>query len=154
MRLFSSLYVLFCFPKKLPLLKKILNKETFAYGIWGILTSLWNIGFFQILLYFGLDFRIANALALITIKILAYLVNKFFVFKSRCDSPKKLFMEILRFTLTRGFTMVLDFFGLIALNLLIDPRIGKVITTFLVVILNYLFGKFHVFKTNHSNSLL
>jgi putative flippase GtrA len=135
-------------------LKKIFNREVFNYTLWGVLTSLWNIGIFQGLLYAGIDYRIANAFALITTKILAYLVNKFFVFKSRCDTPGKLFMEILRFTAARGFTMVLDFFGLIALNFFLDPRIGKIITTLVVVILNYILGKFHVFKTNYSDSLL
>jgi putative flippase GtrA len=136
------------------LLKKILTREVFNYLLWGILTSIWNIGVFQGLVYTGVDFRIANAAALITTKILAYLANKFFVFKSRCDTPGGLLMEILRFTITRGFTMLVDFFGLIALNMVLDPRIGKIITTLAVVILNYIFGKFHVFKANHSNSLL
>lgn len=136
------------------MLKKIFNREVLNYTLWGILTSLWNIGIFQGLLYAGIDYRIANAFALVTTKVLAYLANKFFVFKSRCDTPRKLFVEILRFTVARGFTMLLDFFGLMVLNLFLDPRIGKVLTTVAVVILNYLLGKFHVFKTDYSNSML
>jgi putative flippase GtrA len=136
------------------LLKKIFTREVFDYTLWGILTSLWNIGIFQGLLYTGVDFRIANVFALITTKIAAYVVNKFFVFKSHCETPGKILLEILRFTIIRGFTMLVDFFGLILLEPLLHPRSGKIITTIVVVILNYILGKFHVFKANHSNSLL
>lgn len=135
--------------------KRIFTREVFDYILWGVLTSLWNIGIFQGLLYAGVDFRIANAAALITTKIWAYVVNKFFVFKSRCETPENLFFEIIRFILTRGFTMLVDFFGLIVLAAFLHPRIGKIITTVVVVVLNYILGKFHVFKTaDHSNSLL
>jgi putative flippase GtrA len=127
------------------LLRKLLNKEVLNYIIWGIVTSVWNIGIFQLLFLYGLDYRISNAIALISTKIFAYVVNKLFVFKSHCKSFAELFFQIFRFILTRGFTMLVDFFGLILLNYIMEPRIGKLITTLVVVVLNYIFGKFHVF---------
>jgi putative flippase GtrA len=130
------------------LLKKIFTKEVINYLIWGMATTVWNIGVFQILLFTGLDYRAANAISLVTAKIFAYIVNKIFVFKTHCASPGGLLLEIARFAAARGFTMLVDFFGLILLNFIIDPKLGKIITTAVVIVLNYIFGKFHVFKNN------
>ncbi|GHU12772.1 teichoic acid glycosylation protein GtcA [Spirochaetia bacterium] len=127
------------------MLKKIFTKEVINYIIWGLATTVWNVGVFQILLLTGMDYRAANAISLVTTKVFAYIVNKFFVFKSHCASNGALLLEIGRFALARGFTMLVDFFGLILLNFVIEPKFGKIITTAVVIILNYIFGKFHVF---------
>ncbi|MFP3043050.1 GtrA family protein [Treponema primitia] len=128
------------------LIKKLFNKEIISYGIWGVLTTIWNIGIFQFFFFIGIDYRAANAIALITTKIIAYIVNKLFVFKSHCKTKRELWAEIFRFIVTRGITMVIDFFGLILLNYIIDPKFGKILTTIVVVTINYIFGKHHVYK--------
>jgi putative flippase GtrA len=131
------------------MLKKIFTRETIDYLVWGLVTTIWNYGSFRFLKTrfnnYNDGYIAANAISLITTKVLAYIVNKLFVFKSRCASPGGLLLEILRFTLARGFTMLVDFFGLILLTVIVEPKFGKIITTAVVIILNYIFGKFHVF---------
>jgi putative flippase GtrA len=133
--------------------KKEFNKEIINYGIWGILTSIWNIGIFQIFLIYKVDYKIANAIALITTKALAYIVNKLFVFKAHSKTNLELLFEIVRYIIARSFTMIIDFFGLIFLNAIITPKIGKIIITIVVIVLNYILGKFHVYKKGMNNEI-
>ncbi len=135
------------------LLKKLINKETKLYTIFGILTSIENVLMFDILLRFGMAYRIANIITLITVKLTAYLCNKNFVFKSHCANFIELLKEFGRFVFWRGATMLLDYFGLIFLVEVVDmPKtIGKVIMTVLVIAVNYVTGKRHVFKNTEEH---
>ncbi len=131
-------------------LGRLVNKETVSYLFWGLATTALNIGLFQLLLLTGMNYKIANVITLIVVKIAAYLANKFFVFHSRCDSFWALLAEILRYILARGFTLLVDYFGLILLVdvLGVHPEVvGKIITTAVVLILNYILGKFGVFRS-------
>ncbi len=134
-------------------IKKLINKETKLYTIFGILTSIENVLMFDILLRFGMAYRIANIITLITVKLTAYLCNKNFVFKSHCANFIELLKEFGRFVFWRGATMLLDYFGLIFLVEVVDmPKtIGKVIMTVLVIAVNYVTGKRHVFKNTEEH---
>lgn len=134
--------------KKITLLfKKLVNRETILYGVFGVMTLMLNIVIFQLLLHRGMDYRIANIIALIVAKLAAYIVNKLFVFRSRCKNLMGLVKEFTRFLIARGATMLLDYFGLIFLVevLHISKDIGKYVTTTIVIIINYFFGKKAVF---------
>ena len=135
------------------ILKKLINKETKLYTIFGILTSIENVLMFDILLRLGMAYRIANIITLITVKLTAYLCNKNFVFKSHCKNFLELLMEFGRFVFWRGATMLLDYFGLIFLVEIVNmPKlIGKIIMTVFVIAVNYVTGKKHVFKNQPKN---
>ena len=130
------------------LFRKVLNRETVMYGLWGVVTSLWNVGSFFLLNQLGLDYRVSNVVALITTKLLAYYANKYFVFKSRCSSMLQALLEMLRFVLSRVFTLLIDYFLLILLVEVVhtSTTIGKIVTTVVVVTINYFFGKFFVYN--------
>ena len=134
--------------------KKLVNKETILYTVFGVLTSVENIVMFAVLLKLGMAYRIANIITLITVKLTAYLCNKNFVFKSHCSSFIELLKEFGRFVFWRGATMLLDYFGLIFLVEVVDmPKlIGKVIMTVFVIAVNYITGKRHVFKHSQNQS--
>lgn len=130
------------------LLNKALNRETILYAVFGVATSVENIVLFQALLWTGMDYKVGNVITLIVVKLTAYVLNKFFVFRSRCQNFYGLCREFFRFVLARGATMLVDYFGLILLveALHVDKLIGKVIVTTVVIILNYILGKLIVFK--------
>ncbi|MCI8622564.1 MAG: GtrA family protein [Provencibacterium sp.] len=134
------------------LIKKLINRETILYGIFGVMTTVLNIALFQILLFTGMDYRIANVITLLVTKLAAYVVNKLFVFRSRCENLSGLAKEFGRFVITRGATMLLDYFGLIILVELlgVNQRIGKYITTIGVIVINYFLGKKTVFKDSRN----
>lgn len=131
-------------------IKRIINKhkEFISYGIFGVLTTLLNFLMFYILLKIGIKYYIANIITLITIKALAYILNKIFVFKTKCKNKKKLFKEIFKYTISRLFTMILDYFGLILFVEVFNMNelLGKVIILILVVIINYFLCKLFVYK--------
>jgi len=130
------------------LVRTLLNRETISYASFGVLTTLVNISVFEFFLLTGSDYRAANLIALITSKLFAYVVNKLFVFKTKTGSFGGLMKEFGRFALARGGTMLVDWVGLIILVSLLglSEHIGKVIVTVVVIILNYVLGKFLVFS--------
>lgn len=129
-------------------LKRAVNRETILYAIFGVLTSALNVVLFTTLVWFQMDYKIANFITLVITKLAAYVCNKNFVFRSRTGSFYGLFKEFCRFLVARGATMVLDYVGLILLVELagMNKVVGKVIVTVAVIIINYFVGKSYVFK--------
>ena len=68
--------------------KKILNKETFLYLIFGILTTIVNIvSFFLFNKLF--DYKLSNIIAFILAIVFAYITNKIYVFESKKEEKSK-----------------------------------------------------------------
>ena len=128
--------------------RKIVNRETVRYGIFGVLTSILNVVLFQLLILGEIDYRYANFITLIVVKVVAYLCNKNFVFYSRCRSMIELVKEFGRFVITRSVTMLIDYFGLILLVEFFNANklFSKCFITIFVIVINYFLGKKHVFK--------
>lgn len=129
------------------LIKKFLNREFITYVIFGLVTTFLNIGMYSLLLQIGLEYKISNIITLITVKTIAYLLNKFFVFKTKCENNLDLLKEIYRYVIARGFTMIVDYILLIFLVdvLELDNFSSKIFVTILVVVLNYITSKKSVF---------
>ena len=124
------------------------HKEFISYGFWGGITTLLHILLFWFLTKIGIKYYIANIITLIIIKALAYIVNKIFVFKTKCKNKKELLKEIIKYIFSRLFTMLIDYFGLILLVEVFNMNelLGKIIILVLVVIINYFFCKLFVYK--------
>lgn len=133
------------------------KREIFSYIIVGASTTLVNIIIYYILLEMQLDYRTANLIALVLCKIYAYFCNKIVVFKSHCNNIKRLLKECLTYLITRSLTGVIDYFGLIIAVELIGfhYKTAKYLILVIVVLLNYIFGKFVVFtdsKRRHNDN--
>jgi putative flippase GtrA len=130
------------------MMKKFVNRETILYAVFGVATSVENVVLFKVLLMTSLEYKIANLITLIVVKVTAYICNKNFVFKSKCPNMIELLKEIWRFIVARGATMLIDYFGLIIMvELLHLPKMpSKVFLTVFVIVINYVIGKRHVFK--------
>lgn len=124
------------------------KREMTQYIIWGILSSLLNVGLFQILILACVDYRIANLITIIAVKIFCYVTNKLFVFRTPYNGVKALLKEMVAFIFARGITSVLDFVGVLLLVEFAQCQevISKCITAVIVIIINYIFSKFFVFK--------
>ena len=135
-------------------MKKILNlytkySEIINYLIVGVLTTLVSIiiyGLFTKL--FHVNYMISNIISWIGSVSFAYITNKKFVFKSKCDNEKDVFIEIYQFFKYRVFSLVIDILlmYLFVEVFSIDDMIAKVIVQFIVIALNYIFSKLFVFK--------
>ena len=123
-------------------------KEFITYAVGGIITTILHIVMFAILTFIGIKYYIANIITLISIKTIAYFINKIFVFKTKCKNKKELIEEVLKYIFSRIFTLIIDYFGLILLVELlhINVMIGKIIVLIIVVLINYFLCKKYVYK--------
>ena len=146
-------------------LKKLLNRETVLYIIFGVATTVVNYVVFHLLynvLWHQRNSLTANAAAFVAAVIFAFVVNKLFVFESRSWNADTLKREIPSFLAARigsfgieeaGLFLaekVLKLGGVIAITLgtvVLDwITVIKVALAFVVVALNYVFCKLIVFK--------
>ena len=146
-------------------LKKLLNRETILYIIFGVATTVVNYVVFYLLynvLWNQSRSLIANAAAFVAAVIFAFVVNKLFVFESRSWSAATLKREIPSFLAARigsfgieeaGLFLaekVLKLGGIVAITVagvaLDWITVIKVMLAFVVVALNYVFCKLFIFK--------
>ena len=146
-------------------IKKILNRETVLYIIFGVATTAVNYVVFYLLynvLWSQSRSLEANAAAFVAAVIFAFVVNKLFVFESKSGSLDTLKREIPSFlaALIGSFGIeeaglflcekVLNLGGVIAITLggvaLDWITVVKVALAFVVVALNYVFCKLFIFK--------
>ena len=133
------------------IIKKFFTKEIILYAVFGVLTTIVNIGtFFVLTTYSHLNENISNVIAILLAVIFAYITNRKLVFNSTASNLGEIFCEILKFFAARSFTMIVAFFGFMLLfNILNIPNlISKSAITIIVIILNFFLSKFFAFKNN------
>ncbi len=137
-------------PKKLySMLEKFLTVEVFLYIVFGVLTTIVNIGSFALFtLVFHMEENLSNALAIVLAVLLAYITNKDLVFNSAAVTKKEKGFEFFKFILGRAFTMILEFVGCSLLFKItwIPQLVSKALITIIVIILNFFISKFFAFK--------
>ena len=146
-------------------IKKLITeyREQIVYIFFGALTTSVNLIVFHLFdKLLGKDsYLISNIVAWFASVAFAYIANKIWVFESRTWSKKALLKEIPAFVSARVFSFLVEEFGL---YLLVDclsmqnysisvlgfeiygSMIAKVILAVFVVVLNYIFSKFVVFR--------
>lgn len=146
-------------------LKKLLNRETVLYLIFGVLTTVVNYVVFHIvytMVLGGQGSLIANFAAWIAAVVFAFVVNKLFVFESKSWAWPVLIREIPAFVAARVASFgieeagLLISEGLLKLNEVTILTIGsfsmdgvtaaKLALSVIVVVLNYFFSKWFIFK--------
>lgn len=130
-------------------------KHIIAYLFWGVVTTVINLPVFQILSS-GIhwNYQLANVIAWFVSVLVAYFTNKVWVFGSHYTTVSDFLVEMLRFFFYRALTLVIDivitFIGISVLGFK-DPMgqfIVKVIDNVIVIIANYVFSKWLIFKDN------
>ena len=134
------------------LIGKVLTKEIIFYIIFGVLTTVINLGVFYVLTdLLNLNENLSNIIAIITAVLFAYFTNKDLVFHSEAKTLKEKWKEFAKFISGRAFTMVIEWVGGALLFLTPMPQmISKLIVTVVVVILNFFISKFFAFKKTSS----
>ncbi len=129
-------------------------RRLLRYGIAGLSTSLLNIALFRLLFLILPEYRLANLISIVVTKIYAFFINKLYVFRSRSLSIKRQLREITSYVASRGFTGIVDYFGLIFMvsEVGFAPFPAKVIVQGIVIALNYVLGKFFVFRDPRSTA--
>ena len=129
--------------------KKILTKEVILYVVFGILTTLINIGSFYLLTKFlHWNDNLSNIIAITLAVLFAYITNKDLVFHSKAENFKEKLNEFIKFIAGRAFTMVLEFVGCaILFETAVPEMISKLFVTVIIVIMNFFISKFFAFKS-------
>lgn len=123
--------------------------DLFTYLFFGVLTTVVNyLIYIPVYNFLGISATVSNVIAWIVAVAFAYLTNKPFVFKSDDWSMKTVIPELSKFVGCRiasgAMETVILFVTVDLLNW--DGNIWKLLTSVLVVILNYFGSKLLVFK--------
>ena len=126
-----------------------------AYLFWGVVTTVVNLAVFHFLspgLHWNVE--VATVIAWFASVLVAYFTNKVWVFGSHYTTVSDFLVEILRFFFYRGLTLVIDmvitYVGIQVLKFdtPLQQFIVKFIDNVIVVIANYIFSKWLIFKDN------
>ena len=124
-------------------------KDILIYLIFGLLTTLVNyLVYLPCYNFWGLSASVSNVIAWAVAVAFAYLTNKPFVFRSHDWSRAAVIPELMKFVGSRVFSGFLET-GIIFLTvdiLALNGNVMKLLTSVLVVILNYVSSKLLVFK--------
>ncbi|MCL2401198.1 MAG: GtrA family protein [Oscillospiraceae bacterium] len=129
-------------------LKKPLTRELVSYILFGIGTTIVGFASYALFLHIGLSVALANIFSHFLAIMFAFVTNKIWVFRALNFSAKNIAKEFFKFLPSRLATLVID---TVLLKILVDvlsydPIISKLVTSVIVVILNYLTSKKIVFK--------
>ena len=122
--------------------------EVLSYLIFGVLTTVVNyLVYLPVYNFVGLSAALSNAIAWVVAVAFAYLTNKPFVFKSHDWSAKTVIPELTKFVSCRVASGAME---TLIIFLAVDVmdwngNIWKLVTSVLVVILNYFGSKLLVF---------
>ncbi len=130
--------------------KKLLIKyrEVILYLIFGVLTTAVNmIIFFLLLNVLNIHYIISNVIAWIAAVLFAYVTNKSIVFQAKTENKKDKIREFISFIACRVFSLLIETVMLWLMVDIIDfnSNISKIITSIVVVIINYIGSKFFIF---------
>jgi putative flippase GtrA len=138
-------------------------KELIIYGVFGVGTTLVNFVTYKLFnMLLGVElYLVSNIIAWFLSVIFAYVTNKLFVFDSKSWNVRVVAKEVSSFFAARVFSFAVEEAGLFLLvdilgmkNFSVDifgftvsgNMISKVLLAVVVVVLNYFFSKFVVFR--------
>ena len=144
-------------------------KELITYVLFGGLTTLVNfVAFYVVTFLLGEElYLFNNAIAWVVSVVFAYVTNKLFVFESKSWSLKLVAKESMEFVGARIFSFLIEEggmwvfisllgFGELSLNVIgftvTGQLIVKLILAVIVVIMNYFFSKFIIFKNSKNRN--
>ncbi len=146
-------------------IKKFVNRETVLYLVFGVMTTVVNYFFFWLcysVLFGNTGSTAANAIAFVFAVVFAFVVNKLFVFESKSWSAQVLKKEIPSFVGARVASFLFEEAGLFVSESILELQnytlltvgthsidgilAAKVVLSVIVVIINYIFCKFFIFK--------
>ena len=140
------------------MLKKMINKETILYLIFGITVTLLNIILFYLFInVFKMSIGLGNVLDNILCILFQYFTNRIWVFESE-NKGKEAIKEFIQFILARGITAVIDqIFVVVGVDFFVVKYVSysqqgifsigiKILSNVVVIVLNYIFSKIFVFK--------
>lgn len=115
-----------------------------SYLFIGGLTTLLNLSVYKVLLLMQIDYRLAVSIAVALSVLFAFAFNRKYVFASRGNFKKEMFL----FFLARGFAFLVNYVGLVLLveKAHMDEFWGQVLMNLIIIVMNYVLSRFLVFE--------
>ena len=140
------------------MIKKLANKETVLYLIFGVLATVLNIVLFYLFInVWKISTGLGNILDTIICILFQYFTNRIWVFESK-NNGKEAIKEFIQFILARGLTAIIDqIFVVVGVDFFVTKYISysqqgifsvgiKILSNIIVIVLNYIFSKLFVFN--------
>ena len=140
------------------MIKKLANKETVLYLIFGVLATVLNIVLFYLFInIWKMSTGLGNILDTIICILFQYFTNRIWVFESK-NNGKEAIKEFIQFILARGLTAIIDqIFVVVGVDFFVAKYISysrrgifsvgiKILSNIVVIVLNYIFSKLFVFN--------
>ena len=138
-------------------------KELIIYVLFGLCNTVVNLGSYKLLsMILGLElYLVSNGIAWFITVVFAFITNKLFVFESKSWNIKLVFKEAVSFFAARVLSFFIEEMGLFVLVDLVGMKsfsinilsftiggdmIAKLAIAVVVVIWNYVFSKFVIFR--------
>ena len=124
-------------------------RQVWLYLFFGFVTTLVNIVSYEVIVnILKVDYLISNIIAWIIGVIFAYVTNKMIVFESKQNSKKDNIKELTSFLGARIFSLGVDMLVMyVGVSILLfNDTIIKILSNVIVIIINYFFSKFIIFK--------
>lgn len=125
-------------------------KEVINYLVFGGLSTVVNFASYYIAAkLIGIDEVVSSGISWFCAVLFAYITNKLFVFESKAEGKKGILKEMTSFFLARivsGILCDVGTFALMVRVLQINDIVSKLVTQVMVIIVNYVFSKFFIFK--------
>lgn len=131
------------------MLKKYINRETISYLIFGVMTTMVDYVVYIVLTkMLGMEYLTAQNIAWSAAVLFAFVTNKIFVFQSMEFRFLALLKEFVNFVLARLASGIFNFFGLKFLVEIqkMNDLAAKVLLSVMVIVMNYFFSKWFIFK--------
>ena len=140
------------------IIKKLLNKETFLYLIFGSVATILNIILFYLFInIWKMSTGLGNILDTIICILFQYFTNRIWVFESK-NNGKEAIKEFIQFILARSLTAIIDqIFVVVGVDFFVAKYVSysqqgifsvgiKILSNVVVIVLNYIFSKLFVFN--------
>jgi Predicted membrane protein len=131
------------------LIKKIINRETIMYLIFGVATTLVDaVTFFVFNNILRTGYIISTVIAWVFAVLFAYITNRIWVFKSEQSNFSAVMKEVVVFFIARIISLIFTIVWMICTVQLLhlDELLAKLLANIFVVIMNYMFSKLFIFK--------
>lgn len=131
---------------------KFMNESRYAilmYLVMGGITTVINIvSFWLCYSLMEINYSIATVIAWVLSVLFAYISNKLYVFESKNMSVNTLIREIVSFIGFRLLSLLMDLLVMyICVSIIsINPLVAKVLANIVVLVVNYAFSKWFIFK--------
>lgn len=140
------------------MIKKLANKETVLYLIFGVLATVLNIVLFYLFInIWKMSTGLGNILDTIICILFQYFTNRIWVFESK-NNGKEAIKEFIQFILARSLTAIIDqIFVVVGVDFFVAKYVSysqqgifsvgiKILSNVVVIVLNYIFSKLFVFN--------